>query len=64
MFRGHEEDADPQGSRVLRLVRRILPMTGDYRGDHFFVRENGRLYATPLLPVLVVVETSDVRGSR
>jgi tellurite resistance protein TerC len=45
---------------VLRLVRRILPTTGDYRGDHFFVRENGKLYATPLLAVLVVVETSDV----
>ena len=60
MFRGHEEDAAPQSSRVLRLVRRILPTTGDYRGDHFFVRENGKLYATPLLAVLVVVETSDV----
>ena len=60
MFRGHEEDAAPQSSRVLRLVRRILPTTGDYRGDHFFVRENGKLYATPVLAVLMVVETSDV----
>jgi tellurite resistance protein TerC len=60
MFRGRDEDADPQGSRVLKLVRRILPTTEDYRGDHFFVRENGKLYATPLLAVLVVVETSDI----
>jgi tellurite resistance protein TerC len=60
MFRGHDEDADPQSSRVLKLVRRVLPATKDYRGDHFFVRENGKLYATPLLAVLVVVETSDV----
>jgi tellurite resistance protein TerC len=60
MFHGHEGDPDPQGSRVLRLVRRILPTTGDYRGDHFFVRQNGKLYATPLLAVLVVVDTSDM----
>src|SRR3712207_1234566 len=35
-------------------------MTRDYRGYHFFVRENGKLYATPLLAALVVVETSDI----
>ncbi len=60
MFRGHDEGVDPQNSRVLRLLGRILPATGDYRGDHFFVRENGKLYATPLLAALVVVETSDI----
>jgi tellurite resistance protein TerC len=60
MFRGHDENADPQSSHVLKLMRRILPTTGDYRGDHFFVRENGKLYATPLLAALVVVETSDI----
>jgi tellurite resistance protein TerC len=60
MFRGHDEDADPQNSRVLKLMRRVLPTTRDYRGDHFFVRENGKLYATPLLAALVVVETSDI----
>jgi tellurite resistance protein TerC len=60
MFRGRDEEVDPQSSRVLKLMRRILPTTGDYRGDHFFVRENGKLYATPLLAALVVVETSDI----
>ncbi len=60
MFRGRDEDADPQSSRVLKLMGRILPTTGDYRGDHFFMRENGKLYATPLLAALVVVETSDI----
>lgn len=60
MFRGHDEDADPQSSRVLKLVRRVLPTTRGYRGDHFFVRENGGLFATPLLAALVVVETSDI----
>ncbi len=60
MFRGRDEDADPQSSRVLRLMRRVLPTTKQYRGDHFLVRENGKLYATPLLAALVVVETSDI----
>ena len=60
MFRGRDEDADPQSSRVLKLMRRVLPTTKHYRGDHFFVRENGKLYATPLLAALVVVETSDI----
>jgi Integral membrane protein TerC family len=60
MFRGHNEEADPKRSRVLGLVRRVLPTTGNYRGDHFFVREYGKLYATPLLAVLVVVETTDI----
>jgi tellurite resistance protein TerC len=60
MFRGRDEDADPQSSRVLKLMRRVLPTTKQYRGDHFFVRENGKLYATPLLATLVIVETSDI----
>ena len=60
MFRGRDEEADPQSSRVLKLMQRILPTTMHYRGDHFFVRENGKLYATPLLAALVVVETSDI----
>ena len=46
--------------RASPLLRRVLPTTEDYRGDHFFVRENGKLHATPLLGVLVVVETSDI----
>jgi hypothetical protein len=59
MFRGRDEDADPQSSRVLKLMGRILPTTGDYRGDHFFMRENGKLYATPLLAALLVGEVAD-----
>jgi tellurite resistance protein TerC len=55
-----EKEVDPQNNRVLRILRRFLPITEDYRGDHFFVRNSGKLYATPLLAVLVVIEASDV----
>ncbi|WP_266096554.1 TerC/Alx family metal homeostasis membrane protein [Rubrobacter marinus] len=57
---GNDEEADPQDNRALKLLRRVLPFTEDYRGDHFFVNENGKRYATPLLAALVVIEASDV----
>jgi tellurite resistance protein TerC len=50
---------------VLRLTRRVVPVTNDYRGDSFFVREpdaTGRLRyaATPLFIVLLIVDTTDI----
>src|SRR3712207_798214 len=48
---------------VLRLVRRVVPMTPDFEGEGFFVRRGpgrGKLYATPLFAVIVVVMTTDV----
>lgn len=54
------EDVDPERNPALKLTRRILPVTTDYRGAKFFVREAGRLMATPLFIVLVVVETTDL----
>jgi tellurite resistance protein TerC len=50
----------PEKNPVLRLVRRIMPVTSDYREGHFFVREGGKLWATPLFLVLVLVETTDL----
>jgi tellurite resistance protein TerC len=47
----------------VKALRRLIPVTTDYRGGRFFVRnpeDNGRLYATPLLVVLLVIETTDV----
>lgn len=59
-FGSDEEESDPQDSRALRLMGRFLPVTEEYRGDNFIVREDGKRHATPLLAALVVVETSDV----
>jgi len=56
----HETEVHPERNPVLRALRRVVPMTGDYRGQRFFVREAGRLLATPMLAVLVVIETTDV----
>lgn len=57
---GDDEGGDPRDNRALKLLRRFLPFTEDYRGDKFFVRQDGKRYATPLLAALVVIETSDV----
>ena len=55
---GHS--VNPAKNPVVKLVRRIIPTTQNYRDGKFIVRENSVLYATPLLIVLVLIETSDV----
>jgi tellurite resistance protein TerC len=59
LFRQGEAEIHPEKNPVLRLFRRWVPVTKDYEGDKFFVRRTG-LLATPLLVVLVVVETTDL----
>jgi len=55
-----EKPLDPTQSTLVRLARRIMPLTDGYRGKTFFSVENGRRMATPLFLVLLVVEASDV----
>ena len=59
-FRGAAEESDPSANPVLRLVRRIIPTTPDFRGRHLLVREGGRLYGTPLLLVVVAIIAADI----
>jgi len=49
-----------EGSRALRLARRLVPATDGLRGKRFLVREGGRWLATPLLLALVLVEGADI----
>lgn len=58
-FQKHQE-LHPEHNPVVRLVGRVLPMTRTYHGAQFFVRQGGRLFATPLFIVLLMVETTDV----
>jgi len=60
MARSKGHAVDPERNRVLRAFRRVVPMTKDYDGQSFIVRHKGKLLATPLLAVLVIVETSDI----
>jgi len=54
------KEIHPEKNPVLRLFRRFMPVTEDYADGKFFVKRNGRRLATPLLIVVLVVETTDV----
>jgi tellurite resistance protein TerC len=53
-------DIHPEKNPVLRLFRKLMPVTDQYEEGNFFVKKDGRRYATPLFVVLLVVETTDV----
>lgn len=55
-----EKGLEPDKNPVVRLFRRIMPVTEDYHQQKFFVKEKGRMHATPLFVVLLLIETTDV----
>ncbi len=55
-----EEEIHPERNPLVRWFKKLMPVTNDYRGDKFFVRENGVRMATPLFIVLLLVEFSDL----
>ncbi|BDG59994.1 TerC family protein [Caldinitratiruptor microaerophilus] len=60
MALARDEKLEPEANPVFRWARRVLPLTEGYEGEFFLVRRAGRLLATPLLLVLILVETTDV----
>jgi tellurite resistance protein TerC len=61
LFRGgDDEEADPAQNPAFKIFKKIVPSVSEFRGSHFSIREHGKWFATPLLAVLVLVETSDV----
>ena len=55
-----DKEIHPDKNPLLKLFRRLVPVTEDYHADHFFVKQAGQYAATPLFIVLLVVETTDV----
>jgi tellurite resistance protein TerC len=55
-----EEEIHPERNPVVRWFKKLMPVTPEYRGDQFFVRENGIRMATPLFVVLLLVEFTDL----
>lgn len=60
LWQEKEKKVEPEKNPLVRLFRRFVPVTPDYHEGRFFVRQAGRLAATPLFVVLLVVETTDV----
>jgi tellurite resistance protein TerC len=55
-----DKQIHPERNPVLRLFQKMVAVTADYRGKHFFVREGGKWLATPLFVVLLLIESSDI----
>jgi len=60
VLRGQETEVHPEKNPAVKLFQRFVPLTSHYAGKDFFVREGGKLFATPLMLVLIVVEATDV----
>lgn len=56
----HDEPTDPGNNVMVRLMRRVMPVLGEYEGNRFITRVNGRRAATLLLVALVAIESSDL----
>lgn len=60
MLAGNHDQVDPGKNIALRLLKKVMPVTREYHGSKFFVRESGRLAATPLFAVLLCIEVTDL----
>ncbi|MBL1214314.1 MAG: TerC family protein [Ignavibacteriae bacterium] len=60
MLKSNHEEIDPDKSVLVRLARKLYPVTKDFHGKNFFVKVNNKKAATPLFIALLVVESSDI----
>ena len=60
IFRGVDDNVDPDKNLMVRLVRRFYPVTDDFRNGHWFVKEKGQRYVTPLFLALVAIVFADI----
>ena len=60
MVLSKDKKFDAEKNPVLKLFRRVMPVTSELHGESFFVRHAGKLMATPLFVVLLLVETTDL----
>ena len=60
MLAKEEEETHPENNPAIKLLRRFMPITEGYEGQNFVVIRDGKRFATPLLVVLVVVESTDL----
>ncbi|MBP5216125.1 MAG: TerC family protein [Alphaproteobacteria bacterium] len=55
-----DENADIRETKLYKVLSKIFHVTHEIRGEHFFVKENGKHYITPLFFALIIIETMDV----
>ena len=60
MIFSSDKEIEPEKNIVIRLFKRFMPVTPELHGKNFFIREGGRLMATPLFIALLFLEMSDI----
>jgi len=60
ILKGVDENVDPDKNVMVRGVRKLFPVTGEFRGKNWFVKDDGTLHATPLFLCLVAVVAADI----
>jgi tellurite resistance protein TerC len=60
MIFGQEKPIEPEKNPIVKLVRRMFPITDTFEEDHFFVRRHHKLWATPLFIVVMLIEATDL----
>jgi tellurite resistance protein TerC len=60
LFRHRDQDPDVQDNRIVRAVRRVIPVTDDFAGGRLLAHEGGRRVATPLFLVFIAISSSDL----
>jgi len=60
LLKGDDDSYDPGSSVALRVMRKVVPMTEEYHGTKFFIKQAGKRIGTPLLAVVVAIEAADL----
>src|SRR5918998_5244254 len=60
IWRGVAENVDPDRNLMVRAVRRVYPVTGEFHGGHWFIKKDGRRYATPIFLCLAAIVFADI----
>jgi tellurite resistance protein TerC len=60
LFQKEEVSVEPEKNKIVKLFRKFLPVTETLHGNSLFIKQNKKLYATPLFLVLLVIESSDL----
>jgi tellurite resistance protein TerC len=60
IWRGVAENVDPDRNLMVRLVRKVYPVTGEFHDGHWFVKKDGRRYATPIFLCLAAIVFADI----
>ncbi|HBC78152.1 MAG TPA: hypothetical protein DEO60_14945 [Bacteroidales bacterium] len=60
LFQKADAEVEPEKNALVRMFRKFLPVTDSLHEDHLFVKQNSKLYATPLFLVLLVIESTDL----